>query len=420
MKKSRIARPIAAVASPAVRSLPLVALLVDTQAELFELMVRSGLRVLDAMLEEDRTALCGPRYVHQPARAASRAGTVPSSANTTGSSRTGTVTIAEQTFTLTQSGAAAPSAPDPDCSATLGAITASVGEGAAGGSVAVTIAAGCAWTATSNASHITVTSGASGTGSGAVSYSVTANTTGLSRIGTITIAEQTFTLTQSGAACSATLSPTTASLGAGAASGTLAVTIATGCAWTATSNASYITATSGSTGTGAGTVGYSVAANTTGSSRTGTVTIAQQTFTVTQIGAVNCTATLSPSSATVTEAATSGSVAVTLPSSECAWTATSNASWITVTGGASGAGSGTVSYSVPAFATTDDGYPSRNGTVTITQQNVHADANRPVLRLEQRDALTDERHVHRGGRNGHGERDYSGRMRLGCAAEYSP
>ena len=45
MKKSRIARPIAAVESPAVRSLPLVDLLVDTKAELFELMVRSGLRV---------------------------------------------------------------------------------------------------------------------------------------------------------------------------------------------------------------------------------------------------------------------------------------------------------------------------------------------------------------------------------------
>ena len=77
MKKSRVARPIAAVDPPAVRSLPLVALLLDTQAELFELMVRSGLRVLDAILEEDRTALCGPRYAHQPARAASRAGTVP-------------------------------------------------------------------------------------------------------------------------------------------------------------------------------------------------------------------------------------------------------------------------------------------------------------------------------------------------------
>ena len=78
MKKSRIARPIVAAESPAVRSLPLVELLVDTKAELFELMVRSGLRVLDAMLEEDRTARCGPRYAHQPARAASRAGTVPS------------------------------------------------------------------------------------------------------------------------------------------------------------------------------------------------------------------------------------------------------------------------------------------------------------------------------------------------------
>ena len=63
MKKSRIARPIAAVEPPAVRSLPLVELLVDTQAELFELMVRSGLRVLDAMLEEDRTALCGRRML---------------------------------------------------------------------------------------------------------------------------------------------------------------------------------------------------------------------------------------------------------------------------------------------------------------------------------------------------------------------
>ena len=78
MKKSRIASPIAAVESPTIRSLPLVELLVDTKTELFELMVRSGLQVLDAMLEEDRTALCGPRYVRQATRNASRAGTVPS------------------------------------------------------------------------------------------------------------------------------------------------------------------------------------------------------------------------------------------------------------------------------------------------------------------------------------------------------
>ena len=42
------------------------------EAELFELAVRSGLRVFETMLEEDRTALCGPRYAHRGARRVSR------------------------------------------------------------------------------------------------------------------------------------------------------------------------------------------------------------------------------------------------------------------------------------------------------------------------------------------------------------
>jgi putative transposase len=60
------------------RHLPLVDLLIDTRAELMELAVASGLKVLTTMLEEDRTAICGPRYQHQAERHASRAGTVPS------------------------------------------------------------------------------------------------------------------------------------------------------------------------------------------------------------------------------------------------------------------------------------------------------------------------------------------------------
>lgn len=76
MKKSRtVARPTA-VESP--RHLPLVDLLVDARTELFELAVRSGLKVLETMLEEDRTAMCGPRYTHDADRQASRAGTVSS------------------------------------------------------------------------------------------------------------------------------------------------------------------------------------------------------------------------------------------------------------------------------------------------------------------------------------------------------
>jgi putative transposase len=75
--KSRTAHSIPQADSP-VRHLPLVDLLVDTRTELFELAVRAGLGVFTAMLEEDRTAICGPRYAHQPDRPASRAGTAPS------------------------------------------------------------------------------------------------------------------------------------------------------------------------------------------------------------------------------------------------------------------------------------------------------------------------------------------------------
>ena len=78
MKKSRTVPPPAAVESSTVRHLPLMDLLVNTQSELFELAVRSGLKVLETMLEEDRTAICGPRYAHAPERVASRAGTVAS------------------------------------------------------------------------------------------------------------------------------------------------------------------------------------------------------------------------------------------------------------------------------------------------------------------------------------------------------
>ena len=77
-RESRTVRRAAAAAVPATRHLPLVDVLVDTRTELLELAVRSGLKVLDQMLEEDRTALCGPRYAHDADRAASRAGTVPS------------------------------------------------------------------------------------------------------------------------------------------------------------------------------------------------------------------------------------------------------------------------------------------------------------------------------------------------------
>lgn len=64
------------------------------------------------------------------------------------------------------------------------------------GSISVTTQSTCSWTATSNVSWITITSDSGGTDSGTVNYSVAANT-GISRIGTMTIAGRTFTVNQS-------------------------------------------------------------------------------------------------------------------------------------------------------------------------------------------------------------------------------
>jgi C1A family cysteine protease len=73
-------------------------------------------------------------------------------------------------------------------------------------------------------------------------------------------------------------------------SGAIAVTPGDGCAWTATSSASWITITSGASGTGAGTVQYAVAPATGASSRTGAITIQGQAFSITQAGTATVSA----------------------------------------------------------------------------------------------------------------------------------
>jgi hypothetical protein len=62
-------------------------------------------------------------------------------------------------------------------------------------STSVVVPAGCNWTATSNASWITLPGATSGTGSGGLFYTVAPNR-GIARVGTITISGQTFTINQ--------------------------------------------------------------------------------------------------------------------------------------------------------------------------------------------------------------------------------
>ena len=161
---------------------------------------------------------------------------------------------------------------------------------AGGGQVMVTVtapSAECAWTAASNDAFLTVSSGASGSGTGTVTVVAAANT-GAPRQGTVTIAGQTFTATQD-QACAYAITPSSQSVGAAGGNGTVSVTTSTGCSWTATSNDAFVTISSGQSGSGPGTVAYSVTAN-TGAARSGTLTIAGKAFTVSQDAAAGSTA----------------------------------------------------------------------------------------------------------------------------------
>jgi len=253
-------------------------------------------------------------------------------ANTDTGSRIGTLNIAGQMFTVTQ----------PPCTYSLAPTSQSVVAAGGTGSTAMTAPAGCPWTGVSNdTSWLTVTSGASGSGTGTVAFSAAVNPNTSPRTGTLTIGGQIFSVTQAAASCSYSLAPTSQSVVAGGGTGSTTVTAPAGCTWTGVSNdTSWLTVTSGASGTGTGTVAFSAASNPNTSARTGTLTIGGQTFSVTQAAAA-CTYALLPGSQSVVAAGGTGSTTVTTLAG-CAWTGVSNdTAWLTVTSGASGTGTGT-------------------------------------------------------------------------------
>jgi len=175
----------------------------------------------------------------------------------------------------------------PTCTFTVSPASFSLSAGATTRSVTVTASASsCGWTATKNASWLTITSATSGTGSTILTFSVAANTSTSTRTGTLTVGGKTITLTQAGAAataCSFSVSPAVFSLGASATTRSVTVTAsASSCGWTATSNASWLKITSGANNTGTRTVTFSIATNTSPQFRVGTLTLAGKTLIVYQ------------------------------------------------------------------------------------------------------------------------------------------
>ena len=250
------------------------------------------------------------------------------------------------------------------CQFSVGASNTQFGAPGGTGTITITSFEGCAWTASSDVSWIVIAR--SGTGSGSVGFTVAPNT-GAVRTGRVFVGDASIAIVQTGLPGGSptcpqpvSINPTSQSVTAAGGNVNVAVSTAAGCPWGATSHASFITITAGVSGSGNGTVTLSVARN-TGGARTGTATIGGQTFMVNQA----CPALISPTSRAVGAGVYTQQTVVVTTIGGCTWTATSHASWLTITSGAGGSGSGQVTYDVAA-----NSGAVRTGTLTIADQTL--------------------------------------------------
>lgn len=265
------------------------------------------------------------------------------------------------------------------------------------GSVSVAAGAGQSWVAVSNSAFLTISSGTSGNGAGTVNYAVAANPTSSARSGTLTIAGQIFTVSQSGAVVSCTTTPITVPAAINASlsatdctsafrtgrfarryifNATAGQQVAISMASSQVDSYLYLLSPLGTTlasdddsgpsvdaripATGFVTLPltgvYIIEATTFESSDTGAFTLSV----VTQAG---CSFSISPTSRNVDHNINNGSVTVTTGGG-CSWVASSNDAWISITSQGSGTGNGTTNYSVTA----NTSQASRIGTVSIAGQ----------------------------------------------------
>ena len=234
------------------------------------------------------------------------------------------------------------------------------------------------WTAVSSASWLTIYSDCtSGIGTAKLYYYVAANTSSGSRTATIKVTSRgltrTCTITQKAGA------EPTLTIGGGktsmsrqysceAKSGE-SFSVACNGSWTVTPSASWITVTSGASGSGNGKVTYSLSENTGTSKREGTIKVKcgdiTRTCTITQDkplligGKTSVTRTY--------DAAERLDCFFSVTCSQSSWTAVSSASWLTLhSDSTSGIGTAKLYYDVAANASSS----SRTATIKVTSRGL--------------------------------------------------
>jgi hypothetical protein len=164
-----------------------------------------------------------------------------------------------------------------------------------------------------------------------------------------------------------TLTPSTQSFPGGGGTGTIVVTTPAGCAWSVTAPDTWLTLTSVGSGSGAGSVAFSVAANPLLSSRTGTIRIGSSQAAVSQDGTPNdpsCRFELRPASRSISAAGGNFLVMVFAPFG-CRWTFASGPAWLQIVPEGEGAPNGNGNGSVEAHVAANPDPAPRSGQASI-------------------------------------------------------
>lgn len=169
--------------------------------------------------------------------------------------------------------------------------------------------------------------------------------------------------------CTYALAPSSLAFGPGGGSGQVSVAAPGGCAWSASTTASWITFTSSPNGIGFGALDYDVAP-TIGFGRSAVIELAGRQHIVTQQAGNGCTYQIDPAQVAFPGDGGVGSFTIAAYPL-CEWAAVSTAPWLTLTTPASGAGSAVVEYTVDP----GDALP-RSGAILIADQ-VHSVDQQP-------------------------------------------
>jgi hypothetical protein len=189
-----------------------------------------------------------------------------------GVERSATVTIASLPVVVAQEGSdgappspapptgPAPGPPPVNCTYSIDPQSTSFRSSGGEAEIRVQTSNGCPWSASPGADWLSMISPSTGNGPGVIRYRAAANLSTVSaRNGSLTVAGHTHAVAQQ--ACGLSLDPASASFASPGGSGSVSIVTDSGCQWSASSSADWISVQSGS-GSGPSTLRYTVGVNT--------------------------------------------------------------------------------------------------------------------------------------------------------------